>query len=160
MRSPGRLSKVDEAANMPYSITREAGWHMQLTLLKSKIHRARVTQAELDYVGSITIDAALLTASGMLEYEKVLVVNCNNGQRFETYTIAGEADTGIVCLNGAAARLASPGDVVIIMAWASLDAQDATSHKPTVVLVDEHNRITAVSHYEKHGRLKSSGSPT
>ena len=157
--APTGTAKVDEAANMPYSAFREAGRHMQLTLLKSKIHRARITQAELDYVGSITIDAALLTASGMLEYEKVLVVNCNNGQRFETYTIAGEANSGIVCLNGAAARLACPGDVVIIMAWASLDAQYAATHKPTVVLVDGNNRISAVCHYEKHGRLEMPDNP-
>ena len=90
---------------------------MELTMLKGKIHRATVTQAELDYVGSITIDTALLKASGILEYEKVQIVDVNNGQRFETYTIAGEENSGVICLNGAAARCVQKGDKVIIMAY-------------------------------------------
>lgn len=126
---------------------------MQLTMLKSKIHRATVTQAELDYVGSVTIAADLMEASGIIEYEKVLVVNISNGQRLETYAIAGQSQTGIICLNGAAARLACVGDKVIIMAWVQMDAVIAGSHRPTVVMVGEGNRIERVCHYESHGEL-------
>ena len=109
---------------------------MELTMLKGKIHRATVTQAELDYVGSITIDTALLKASGILEYEKVQIVDVNNGQRFETYTIAGEENSGVICLNGAAARLVQPGDIVIIMAYASMTYEEAKTFKPSVVFPD------------------------
>ncbi len=98
---------------------------MELTMLKGKIHRATVTQAELDYVGSITIDTALLKASGILEYEKVQIVDVNNGQRFETYTIAGEENSGVICLNGAAARCVQKGDKVIIMAYCNTTADEA-----------------------------------
>ncbi|MCD8390425.1 MAG: aspartate 1-decarboxylase [Firmicutes bacterium] len=126
---------------------------MQITMLKSKIHRAAVTQAELDYVGSITIDAALMRAAGILEYEKVQVVDIDNGARFETYTIAGEENSGVVCLNGAAARCAQVGDRVIIMAYCSLDADEAAAHKPRVVFVDGGNKIARISNYEKQGRL-------
>ena len=94
-------------------------------MLKGKIHRATVTQAELDYVGSITIDTALLKASGILEYEKVQIVDVNNGQRFETYTIAGEENSGVICLNGAAARCVQKGDKVIIMAYCNMTADEA-----------------------------------
>ena len=90
---------------------------MEIEMLKGKIHRATVTQAELDYVGSITVDEALLNAAGIREYQKVQVVNINNGNRIETYTIAGEKDSGVICLNGAAARHFSPNDLVIIMAY-------------------------------------------
>lgn len=126
---------------------------MELTMLKSKIHRAVVTQAELDYVGSITIDTALLKKAEILEYEKVQVVDIDNGARFETYTIAGEENSGVICLNGAAARCVSTGDRVIIMAYCSLTPDEAKTHKPTVVFVDENNKITRVSQYEKHGEI-------
>ena len=127
---------------------------MTIELLKGKIHRATVVQAELDYVGSITVDAALLEAAGILEYEKVQIVDVNNGQRFETYTIAGERNTGIICLNGAAARCVSVGDKVIIMAYAHLDTEEASTHQPKVVFVDERNRPIRMTTYEKHGILR------
>ena len=98
---------------------------MEITMLKGKIHRAEVTQAELDYVGSITVDSVLLKAAGILEYEKVQVVDINNGERFETYTIAGEENSGVICLNGAAARCVQKGDKVIIMAYCSLTPEKA-----------------------------------
>lgn len=126
---------------------------MIVTMLKSKIHRATVTQAELDYVGSITIDSALLKASGIMEYEKVQVVDVNNGQRLETYVIPGEENSGIICLNGAAARCVQKGDTVIIMSYAQLDLTEAKDHKPTVVFVDKNNRVSSIAHYEKHGLL-------
>ena len=126
---------------------------MTLTMLKSKIHRATVTEAELDYVGSITIDKNLLEASGILEYEKVLVVDITNGSRLETYTIAGERGSGTVCLNGAAAKLINKGDTVIIMAFADMDEKEAKEYKPTVVFVDGENKIKSIKNYEKHGRL-------
>lgn len=127
---------------------------MELTMLKGKIHRATVTQAELDYVGSITVDTALLKASGILEYEKVQIVDINNGARFETYTIAGEENSGVICLNGAAARCVQKGDKIIIMAYCNMDSEEAEIHKPTVVFVDENNKISQISEYEKHGQIK------
>jgi aspartate 1-decarboxylase len=126
---------------------------MQISLLKGKIHRATVVQAELNYVGSITIDAALLEAAGILEYEMVHVVDVNNGQRLVTYAIAGERHSGMICLNGAAARCVSVGDKVIIMAYAQFSAEEAAQHHPHVVLVDESNHCTHVLAYEKHGLL-------
>lgn len=126
---------------------------MQVTMLKGKIHRATVKQAELNYVGSITVDEKLLEQSGILEYEKVQVVNIDNGERFETYTIAGERGSGLICLNGAAARCACVGDKIIIMAYAQLSAEEAKSFKPTVVFVDENNHADRVTNYEKHGEL-------
>lgn len=126
---------------------------MTLTMLKSKIHRATVTQAELDYVGSITVDADLLKSAGILEYEKVLVVDITNGSRLETYTIAGERGSGIICLNGAAAKLIGAGDTVIIMAFAEMDEKEAKEFKPTVVFVDEDNKIKSIKNYEMHGAL-------
>lgn len=128
---------------------------MQVTMLKGKIHRASVVQAELNYVGSITVDEELLEKSGILEYEKVQVVNINNGARFETYTIAGECGSGLICLNGAAARCASVGDKIIIMSYAQMEAAEAKTHKPTVVFVDENNKIKKISSYEKHGELSN-----
>lgn len=128
---------------------------MQLEMLKAKIHRATVTQAEVDYVGSITVDEGLLEATGIFEYEKVQVVNVNNGQRLETYTIAGERGSGIICLNGAAAHCARPGDKVIIMSYARLSPEEARAHRPIVAFVDEDNRITRLSNYEQHGRLEA-----
>ncbi len=127
---------------------------MEITMLKGKIHRAVVTQSELNYVGSVTVDCALLKAAGILEYEKVQVVDINNGERFETYTIAGEENSGVICLNGAAARRVQKGDKVIIMAYCSVTEEEARKHKPAVVFVDEENKITEVSHYEKHGELR------
>ncbi len=127
---------------------------MQLEMLKGKIHRATVVQAELDYVGSITVDEALLEESGILEYEKVQIVDVNNGSRFETYTIAGERGSGMICLNGAAARCVSVGDKIILMAYAQYDAEEAKKHKPRVVFVDDENQIVRVTNYEKHGKLE------
>ncbi len=117
---------------------------MLRTMFKSKIHRATVTEANLNYVGSITIDADLLKAADILEYEQVAVVNINNGARFETYTIAGEPGSGIICLNGAAARMAQPGDLVIIITYAQMDQAELANHQPTVVQVDRENRIVHV----------------
>jgi aspartate 1-decarboxylase len=127
---------------------------MNVTMLKGKIHRAKVVQAELDYVGSITVDLDLLDAAGILEYEKVQIVDIDNGQRFETYTIAGERGSGLICLNGAAARCVQVGDKIIIMAYCEMDNEEAKDHKPHVVFVNDENKIDKVSRYEKHGRLE------
>ena len=126
---------------------------MTVTMLKSKIHRAVVTQAELNYVGSITIDSALLEASGILEYEKVQVVDVESGSRLETYTIAGESNSGIICLNGAAARLVQPGDHVIIMSYCDMNQDEAKTHEPKVVFVGENNKIDHIINYERHGDI-------
>lgn len=126
---------------------------MNITMLKGKIHRATVTQAELHYVGSITIDEKLMEQAGILEYEYVQIVDVENGNRFETYVIAGEAGSGMICLNGAAARQVSVGDHVIIMCYAQMTPEEATSHKPKVVFVDDKNQAVRVTNYEKHGRL-------
>ena len=126
---------------------------MELTLLKAKIHRATVTQADLDYVGSITIDSNLLAESGIMEYEMVAIADIDNGSRFETYVIAGEAGSGIICLNGAAAKCVNVGDKVIIMAYAQMTPEEAKTHKPTVLFVDENNKIVRKANYEKHGLL-------
>ena len=123
-------------------------------MLKSKIHRATVTQAELDYIGSITIDIALLEAAGIYEYERVEIADIDNGNRFATYTIAGERDSGIICLNGAAARCVNTGDKIIIMAYAEMTPEEKEQFSPTVVFVNEENHPTRITHYEKHGRLK------
>lgn len=125
---------------------------MTFSMLRAKIHRAVVTQAKLNYVGSISIDERLLKASGILEYEKVQVVNVSTGARFETYTIATK-EKGSICLNGAAARLVELGDKIIIMAYANLDEKEAANFKPCVVFVDEKNEISKIAHYEKHGEL-------
>lgn len=127
---------------------------MLKTMLKSKIHRATVTQAELNYVGSITIDEALLELSDISEYEQVQVVDINNGSRLITYAIAGERNSGIICLNGAAARLVQTGDTIIIMSYAQFDSEEAKIHKPKVVFVDKKNLPQRISHYEKHGLLE------
>ena len=126
---------------------------MNITLLKAKIHRAVVKQADLDYVGSITIDSDLLRESGILEYEKVEIADIDNGNRFETYAIAGEAGSGIICLNGAAARCVESGDKIIIMAYAQMTPEEAKTHKPTVLFVDQDNHIVRKANYEKHGLL-------
>ena len=118
------------------------------TLLGGKIHRATVTEANLNYVGSITVDLDLLDAAGIFVNEKVQIVNNNNGARLETYTIAGARGSGVVCLNGAAARLVQPGDVVIIMSYVLLSEPEVAAHQPKVVLVDGRNRITETRHDE------------
>lgn len=123
-------------------------------MLKGKIHRATVIQAELDYVGSITVDQDLLDAAGILEYEKVQIVDVNNGQRFETYTISGERGSGMICLNGAAARCVQKGDKIIIMCYAGMTPEEAKENSPKVVFVDENNQISRITRYEKHGRLE------
>lgn len=111
---------------------------MQVTILKSKIHRATITEVSLHYEGSITLPRRLVEMAGMHLFEKVLVANVNNGNRFETYVILG--DEGEICLNGAAAHLGTPGDKVIIMAWGHMDEKEAASFTPAVVLVDENNQ--------------------
>ncbi|MDO4281518.1 MAG: aspartate 1-decarboxylase [Peptococcaceae bacterium] len=126
---------------------------MTISMLKCKIHRATIVQAELNYVGSITIDQALLDAAGILEYEKVQIADVDNGSRFETYVIAGAPGSGMICLNGAAARCVSVGDKIIIMAYAALTPEEARDHRPTVVFVDEDNQPTKITSYEKHGQL-------
>lgn len=126
---------------------------MQITMLKGKIHRAVVQQAELNYVGSITVDPELMEQAGILEYELVQIVDVENGNRFETYTIAGEPGSGMICLNGAAARQAQVGDHVIIMCYCQMTPEEAVGHKPKVVFVDEENHISRVTNYEKHGQL-------
>lgn len=121
--------------------------------MKSKIHRATITQADLDYVGSITIDSNMLEESGICEYEKVQIADINNGNRFETYTIAGEPGSGIICINGAAAKCVNVGDKIIIMAYANMTPEEAKTHKPTVVFVDDDNKMARKANYEKHGLL-------
>ena len=127
---------------------------MTVTMLKGKIHRAVVTQAELNYVGSITVDPLLMEAAGIYEYEMVQVVDIENGNRLETYTIAGEPGSGTICLNGAAARLVQPGDHVIIMSYCNLTPEEVKTHNPQVVFVNEQNRIEQIMTYEKHGEIR------
>ena len=121
---------------------------MLRTVLSGKIHRATVTGADLNYVGSITVDVDLLEAAGIAVNEKVQIVNNNNGERFETYTIAGKRGSGEVCLNGAAARLVQKGDIVIIMSYVILDNAELQNYQPKVVLVDGNNKIRELIHYE------------
>ena len=121
---------------------------MILTMLKGKIHRATVTQAELNYMGSITIDKTLMEAAGIIENEKVQIVDNNNGARLETYVIPGKRDSGIICLNGAAARLVQPGDKVIIIAYAQMEEKEAKEYKPKVVFVNDDNTIKEITNYE------------
>lgn len=128
---------------------------MNITMLKSKIHRAVVTQAELNYVGSITVDSELLSAAGILEYELVQIVDIENGNRFETYTIAGEPGSGVMCLNGAAARQVQVGDHIILMCYASMSPEEAKEHTPKVVFVNDDNSISRITDYEKHGEIFS-----
>ena len=118
------------------------------TMLGGKIHRATVTEADLNYVGSITIDQDLLDAAGICVNEKVQIVNNNSGARLETYTIPGERGSGVICLNGAAARLVQKGDIVIIMSYVLMGNEEAKNHEPKVVLVNEHNKIRGIIHYE------------
>lgn len=114
---------------------------MFIEIFKSKIHRVRVTQADLNYIGSITIDEELMEAANILEGEKVQIVNNNNGERFETYTIRGERGSGVICLNGAAARRVQVGDIVIIMSYAWMTPEEAKGFRPATVFPDEHNRL-------------------
>ena len=109
---------------------------MLIEMMKSKIHRVTVTEANLNYIGSITIDSALIEAAGILPGERVFIVNNNNGERFDTYVIAGEEGSGVICLNGAAARKAQPGDVIIIMAYAQMTPEDARDFRPSVIFPD------------------------
>lgn len=126
---------------------------MIITMLKAKIHRAKVTQADLNYVGSITIDEELLIKSGILEYEKVTVVDIDNGNRFETYAIKGEKNSGIICVNGAAARLVREGDKIIIICYCHLKNTEVSMHHPIVLLMNEDNTIHSITDNEKHGLL-------
>ncbi|HLJ32147.1 MAG TPA: aspartate 1-decarboxylase [Ktedonobacteraceae bacterium] len=119
---------------------------MQRTMCKGKIHRATVTQANLNYIGSITIDQDLLDAADIYPYEKVQVVNVNNGSRLETYTIAGARGSGVICLNGAAARMTAEGDMVIIMSYGQFNEQEIRSLEPHIVFVDADNRISETKH--------------
>ncbi|MFN4253878.1 MAG: aspartate 1-decarboxylase [Saprospiraceae bacterium] len=114
---------------------------MLIEVFKSKIHRVRVTQADLNYIGSITIDEDLLEAAGILEGEKVQIVNNNNGERLETYAIRGERGSGVICLNGAAARRVQVGDVVIIISYALMTPEEAKTFRPTAIFPDENNRL-------------------
>lgn len=117
---------------------------MYRIMMKSKIHRAVVTEADLNYMGSITIDSSLLEAADILPNEKVQIVNNNNGARFETYTIPGAPGSGVICLNGAAARMVQPGDVVIIISYAGMPYEKAALHQPIVLFLDEQNHIVKV----------------
>ncbi|KAB2489814.1 aspartate 1-decarboxylase [Priestia endophytica] len=127
---------------------------MRLTLMKSKIHRATVTEANLNYVGSVTIDEEILESVGLLPNEKVQVVNINNGERIETYAIKGEKGSGVICLNGAAARLFQPGDLVIIIGYADMEEEEAKVHKPKVAIMGENNVIEEMITDENHGEKK------
>ena len=126
---------------------------MYLKMLKGKIHRAVVRQAELNYVGSITVDPELMEAAGIFEYENVQIVDIENGNRFETYTIAGDPGSGMICLNGAAARQVLAGDHIIIMAYAQMTPEEALDFKAKVVFVDEKNQISRITSYETHGQI-------
>jgi aspartate 1-decarboxylase len=116
---------------------------MRIEVLKSKIHRVKITQAELHYVGSITIDEALMEAADIAENEKVQIVNINNGERLETYVIKGKRNSGNICLNGPAARRVQVGDVIIIISYASICKKDVKSHSPILIFPDDNNKLTA-----------------
>ena len=124
---------------------------MEITLLKSKLHRATVTGAELNYVGSVTIDSRLMELAGILEYEQVQIVDINNGNRLETYAIKGEPGSGMICLNGAAARLVQVGDKIIIMTYASMTPEEVAQHTPVVVQLNDENEVIKVADNEVHG---------
>ncbi|GIP53431.1 aspartate 1-decarboxylase [Paenibacillus vini] len=127
---------------------------MYRTMMKSKIHRATVTEANLNYIGSITIDESLMESADLLENEKVQIVNNNNGARLETYVIPGPRGSGVICLNGAAARLVQPGDQVIIISYAQMSPEELRSHKPTVVFVDENNFPVETGSQELHATVR------
>lgn len=124
---------------------------MLLCMFKGKLHRATITRADINYVGSVTIDSDLLEKTGILPGEKVQIVNLNNGERFETYTISGKAGSGTICINGAAARRVQVGDKVIIIAYAFMDEHEAKEFKPNVLVLDEKNRIISIKNEEVHG---------
>lgn len=126
---------------------------MFINIMKSKIHRARVTEANLNYVGSITIDEDLMDIADLMKNEKVQIVNNNNGNRFETYVIPGERGSGMICLNGAAARLVHPGDVIIIISYGMLERSEAKKYNPKIVFVDENNKVVEIKDEEKHGEI-------
>ncbi|OBZ17537.1 MULTISPECIES: aspartate 1-decarboxylase [Bacillales] len=123
------------------------------TMMKSKLHRATVTEANLNYVGSITIDENLMDAANIWENEKVQIVNNNNGARFETYVITGERGSGVICLNGAAARQVQPGDQVIIISYAMMTDEEAKQHKPIVTILDANNRPLQMLNEELHATI-------
>ncbi|TRY28178.1 aspartate 1-decarboxylase [Brevibacillus sp. LEMMJ03] len=123
------------------------------TMMKAKIHRATVTEANLNYVGSITIDKEILDALDILPNEKVQIVNNNNGARLETYVIEGEPGSGVICMNGAAARLVQPGDIVIIISYAMMTDEEARTHKPRVAIMDENNKIAQLLAEEVHATV-------
>jgi aspartate 1-decarboxylase len=123
------------------------------TMMKAKIHRATVTEANLNYVGSITIDRDIMDAVDILPNEKVQIVNNNNGARLETYVIEGERGSGVICLNGAAARLVQPGDIVIIISYAMMTDEQAKNHKPKVAIMDQNNRIAQMIGEEIHATI-------
>jgi len=127
---------------------------MYITLFKSKLHRGTITEANRNYVGSITIDSELLEKADILPGERVQVVNVNNGERFETYTIEGERGTGVICVNGAAARLVQVGDKVIIISYAMLDKKEAPRFKPKVLILDDENKIMKIKDKEEHGHIE------
>lgn len=127
---------------------------MFINILKSKIHRAVVTEADLNYVGSITIDEDLMDAADIIENEKVQVVNNNNGHRFETYVIPGKRGSKMICLNGAASRLAQPGDVIIIISYGLVEKDRAKDHVPKIVFLDDKNNIVEIKKKEKHGERR------
>lgn len=118
------------------------------TMLNGKIHRATVTEANLNYVGSITIDRNILDAVGMVANEKVQIVNNHNGARFETYIIEGERGTGVICVNGAAARLVQPGDIIIILSYALIDSNEIIAHQPKIAIMEKDNQIKELVHHE------------
>ncbi|WP_010243200.1 aspartate 1-decarboxylase [Acetivibrio cellulolyticus] len=128
---------------------------MFVNIMKSKIHRARVTEANLNYVGSITIDEDLMDIADLMKNEKVQIVNNNNGNRFETYVIPGERGSGMICLNGAAARLVHPGDVIIIISYGLFEKNEAKEYNPKIVFVDENNKVVEIKDKEQHGEIYS-----
>lgn len=141
------------ADQLPHFQRLKERFNVLRTVLSGKIHRALVTQAEPGYVGSVTVDKALLEAAGIREYERVEIANVSTGARFATYTITGEENSGVICLNGAAARLACVGDPVIIMAYAQMSDEEYATHRPKVVFVDADNTPCRITHYERHGAL-------
>jgi aspartate 1-decarboxylase len=130
-------NKFDKKFQIPYFC-----FLMQIQVLKSKIHRVKVTQADLNYIGSVTIDQNLMDAAGMIEHEKVQIVNVNNGERLETYIIKGKRASGTICLNGPAARKVEPGDIVIIISYALMDFEDAKKFKPSIIFPNEKNKLS------------------
>lgn len=126
---------------------------MFIHLMKSKIHQARITEANLNYVGSITIDENLMDAADIIRNEKVQIVDNNNGNRFETYVIPGERGSGMICLNGAAARLVHPGDVIIIISYGMFEKDEAAGFEPSIIFLDNKNKVVEVKNKEEHGHI-------